>query len=301
MNEREEMKSIDKTKHNFIFSKNVEPVIHCEMGEIVNFQTLDCFSNTLIEEDTKIGCDNPLNSNPVTGPLYIDGIIKGDSIMIEILDIDLDITGIALISRDSKAFSNWDECHVMKRIKIKNSKVNLGEGIDLFVEPMVGTIGVATDKESIASAIPGSHGGNIDCRFVKKGAYICLPAFIDGACLSIGDVHALMGDGELGECGLEIGSNTKIRVSKQIRVIETPYIVYENTVMVIASDEDIYKAINFATQSMIDLIIYYLDIDAEVACHLVNLKGNIGICQICNSLKTVRMEMNINGLVDKIL
>jgi len=46
------MKNIDNSKHNFIFSKNIKPALHCDLGEVVNFQTLDCFSNTLIENDT---------------------------------------------------------------------------------------------------------------------------------------------------------------------------------------------------------------------------------------------------------
>lgn len=295
------MKSIDKMNHGFVFSKDVKPTLHCDLGETVNFQTLDCFSNSLLEEGTVLGIDNPNNSNPITGPLYVNGVTDKDSLIIEVVDIELDSLGIALVSNDSEAFQIGNKKNAFKRINVEESIIYLDKEIELHAEPMIGTIGLAPKGDPIPSALPGNHGGNMDCRFVKKGSLICLPVFVDGAYISMGDVHALMGDGELGECGLEIGSNIKIRTRKQKRVINIPYIIDQTTVMVIASDKDIYQAINLATKNMVDLVIDYLGFDVDVANHLVNLKGNIGICQICNRLKTVRMEIDIEGLADKIL
>lgn len=40
-----------------------------------------------------------------------------------------------------------------------------------------------------------------------------LPVFTEGALLAIGDIHALMGDGEISECGLEIEGTAIVRVN----------------------------------------------------------------------------------------
>lgn len=38
----------------------------------------------------------------------------------------------------------------------------------------------------------------------EKGAVLYLPVFVEGALLSMGDFHGIMGDGEVEDCGLEI-------------------------------------------------------------------------------------------------
>ncbi|EIM90719.1 Acetamidase/Formamidase [Stereum hirsutum FP-91666 SS1] len=53
-----------------------------------------------------------------------------------------------------------------------------------------------------ARTIPGrEHGGNCDIKNLSRGSRCYFPVFVDGANLSVGDLHFSQGDGELSFCG----------------------------------------------------------------------------------------------------
>ncbi len=60
---------------------------------------------------------------------------------------------------------------------------------------------------------PMDHGGNMDCTQIKAGTTLYLPVYVPGALLSMGDLHAVMGDGEVCGCGLEIEGMVTVRVT----------------------------------------------------------------------------------------
>ncbi|KAK7678544.1 hypothetical protein QCA50_018416 [Cerrena zonata] len=53
-----------------------------------------------------------------------------------------------------------------------------------------------------ARTVPGrEHGGNCDIKNLSKGSRCYFPVFVEGANLSVGDLHFSQGDGELSFCG----------------------------------------------------------------------------------------------------
>ncbi|KAI5475570.1 putative formamidase [Pseudohyphozyma bogoriensis] len=53
-----------------------------------------------------------------------------------------------------------------------------------------------------ARTIPGrEHGGNCDIKNLSKGSKAYFPVYVDGANLSVGDLHFSQGDGEISFCG----------------------------------------------------------------------------------------------------
>lgn len=48
---------------------------------------------------------------------------------------------------------------------------------------------------------PREHGGNCDIKDLSRGAKIFFPVYVDGAGLSVGDLHFSQGDGEITFCG----------------------------------------------------------------------------------------------------
>ena len=79
-------------------------------------------------------------------------------------------------------------------------------GVRLPLRPMVGVIATAPDGEPIGTAYVGRHGGNLDCNLIAEGATVHLPVRVPGALFYIGDVHAVMGDGEVSGSGFEIAA-----------------------------------------------------------------------------------------------
>ncbi|SHL74697.1 formamidase [Roseovarius litoreus] len=64
--------------------------------------------------------------------------------------------------------------------------------------------GEARDKaaaEAARTVPPREHGGNCDIKDLSRGCKIYFPVYVDGAGLSMGDLHFSQGDGEITFCG----------------------------------------------------------------------------------------------------
>lgn len=76
------------------------------------------------------------------------------------------------------------------------------------------------DARSIAAAVaartvpPREHGGNCDIKDLSRGCKIYFPVYVDGAGLSMGDLHFSQGDGEITFCGaIEMAGWLHLKVS----------------------------------------------------------------------------------------
>ncbi|WLV24521.1 acetamidase/formamidase family protein [Aciduricibacillus chroicocephali] len=56
-------------------------------------------------------------------------------------------------------------------------------------------------KEGARTVPPRENGGNCDIKNLSRGSRIYFPVFVDGAKLSVGDLHFSQGDGEITFCG----------------------------------------------------------------------------------------------------
>ncbi len=191
----------------------------CESGETVIFETRDCYDDNDITEDAPMGTRGEKLENPATGPLFIEGAEPGDVLKVEIQKIELREYGVMRTSTDGGAF-----CHLYEEPKARRfffsihpETGRLGfwfeEKLWLDADPMIGVIGTAPEGDGVPAITPGPHGGNLDCRRIREGSILYLPVNVPGALLSIGDLHALMGDGEMGICGLETAGKVTVRVT----------------------------------------------------------------------------------------
>ncbi len=75
--------------------------------------------------------------------------------------------------------------------------------IELPVEPMLGTVGVAPPGGEVRSSlVPERFGGNMDTPEMRAGATAFLGVNVDGAMFSVGDGHYRQGEGEA--CGTAV-------------------------------------------------------------------------------------------------
>lgn len=77
--------------------------------------------------------------------------------------------------------------------------------------------GAARDKAAAAGARtvpPREHGGNCDIKDLSRGSKVFFPVYVDGAGLSVGDLHFSQGDGEITFCGaIEMAGWVHMRVN----------------------------------------------------------------------------------------
>jgi formamidase len=76
-------------------------------------------------------------------------------------------------------------------------------GIGLFsIKVESGTMDWERIAAEAARTIPGrENGGNCDIKNLSHGCKVYFPVFVEGANLSMGDMHFSQGDGEVSFCG----------------------------------------------------------------------------------------------------
>lgn len=268
------------------------PAAHAPSGAQVTFQTLDCFDNQITREDQLLSGIDWNHINPATGPLYVDGAEPGDVLKVEILDIRLAPQGTMTATPGEGALGALLTAERTKIIPVSDGKAHFSERLSLDIAPMIGVIGTAPAGEAIPTGTPGAHGGNMDNRRIGKGATVYFPVHVPGALLAMGDLHALMGDGEVLVCGLEIPGEVEVRVTVcKGAQLPVPVVCAGGQVMAVASAETLDQAAQDATEHMMQLLTGGTTLDAQEAGMLLSLVGQLQICQIVDPMKTARMEL----------
>jgi len=285
------MNIITKDKVIYAMSAANEPVLRATSGSRVIFETCDAFSDQIkSENDTFDGLDwNRIN--PATGPLYIEGADVGDVLSVTIEKIDIADVGVAVCGKGMGALGHmFDKAHI-KIMPIVDEKVIFSDKISFPVNKMIGVIGVAPAEGAISCGAPCAHGGNLDCKKITEGATLLLPVNAPGALLAMGDLHAAMGDGEIGVSGLEVAGRVTVTVDVLKGVnLPTPMLRNDSHVMTLASHEDLDVAVVMATENMAKYLVAQGMTLAD-ATMLISLAGNVRICQVVDPKMTARVEI----------
>lgn len=288
---------ITKETVNDIMKWDNKPAGYCKSGETVVFETRDCYDNTITSSERPLGAREGL-SNPVTGALYVEGAEVGDILKVEIEDIKLRSWGVMRSSPTAGVFHEKYEKREAIIFQVKDNKIYFDDKLILDADPMIGVIGTAPiEKEGIPTTTPGKHGGNMDCKKIVKGSTIYLPVNVKGGLLSMGDIHALMGDGEVFICGLEIAGEITVKVSvlKNIK-LPTPFLYSRGKVMSIQSAEDLDKAGDMAAKEMFEFVKEATKQNDVRTGMLMSLLSDMAVCQVVDPLLTVRVEFPLDVL-----
>ena len=288
---------ITKETVNDIMKWDNKPAGYCKSGDTIVFETRDCYDNTITSSERPLG-DREGLSNPVTGALYVEGAEVGDILKIEIEDIKLRSWGVMRSSTTAGVFHEKYEKREAIIFQVKDNKIYFDDKLILDADPMIGVIGTApVEKEGIPTTTPGKHGGNMDCKKIVKGSTIYLPVNVKGGLLSMGDIHALMGDGEVFICGLEIAGEITVKVSvlKNIK-LPTPFLYSRGKVMSIQSAEDLDKAGDMAAKEMFEFVKEATKQNDVRTGMLMSLLSDMAVCQVVDPLLTVRVEFPLEVL-----
>ncbi|MCA1809298.1 MAG: acetamidase/formamidase family protein [Kiritimatiellia bacterium] len=266
------------------------PVATVQPGEIFKLAVQDCYSGRLQSPDDKFTREMWDSVNPATGPVYIADMAPGDVLRVEILAISVRDFAVMCLEPGSGALGRFIPEAETTILPIRDGRLILDHGLELPLNPMIGVIGTAPAGEPILNGTPGEHGGNMDCNLITAGAVVYLPVQAPGALLSMGDLHALMGDGEVCICGAEVAGEITLRAGPGDRHIPTPCVETADHFHFLASaltlDECeplvLEKAHRFLTNG---------GITPNAAARRMSLLGQLGVCQVVDPLKTMRFSL----------
>lgn len=277
----------------YAFSKSDKPAAFAEPGQCVELETYDCYHGVMLAEGSTFRDFDRHFGNPATGPVYVRGAMPGDTLRIEIQRLEVGPVGILDIGGSSGALKGvfFGREPVIKRLSVKDGMIDY-EGILVPAKPMIGVIGVAPAGDPVGTLTPMDHGGNMDCTRIEEGAVLYLPVSTEGALLSAGDFHAVMGEGEVGNCGVEIEGRVvlKLDVLKQTG-ISYPMLENKEQWITIAYGSTLDEASDKAVAQMFRFLCKEMGLDEVDAGMLLDMAGDLMVCQIVNPKKTVRMEV----------
>jgi len=193
------------------FGPDLEPVLEVEPGDVVTFETNDCFTGQIRSEDDLVTEIDLGRINSATGPVAVRGAEPGDSLVVEILDVRPVEWGVATLIPGFGQLIEQVRAPVTRLFEVRDGEVRMGERIRFPARPMVGVVGVATDGEVLSNGLAGRHGGNLDDHLHGSGARIYFPVRQPGGLFAVGDMHAAMGDGEICFTGVEIAGEVDVR------------------------------------------------------------------------------------------
>ncbi|MEK5392187.1 acetamidase/formamidase family protein [Margalitia sp. FSL K6-0131] len=286
------MKFFGKEHYITSFSAKHQPKYFVDLGETFQVETHDCYGGAFTSESQLRTSMKMDYINPATGPIYINGVEKGDILCIEIENIELDSQGVMVLYPGMGRLGNKVEIEDTKIIPIENGTVFYNEHLQFKVRPMIGVIGVAPVDGEILSESPGDHGGNMDTKYITAGNKLYLPVFHDGALLALGDLHAAMGDGELNGSGIEIGGKVTLKVSKkENQPLALPVVETLDSYMFIASEKTVEKAAEKGMITAVEAIQAKQSLTFNDAYRLLSALCDIQISQLVNPLVTVRISV----------
>jgi len=291
-------KLIDKSEVIYSFNQENKAVATVKPGEIFTISTYDCFAGQLQSEDDSIAEMNWDHINPATGPVFIKGAEIGDILKVEIISIELDSPAVMIAAPEEGVLGHLIENPVTKILPIEDNQVIFSDKYKFEIEPMVGVIGVAPDKNlDISTGTPGEHGGNMDCKLLGPDASVYFKVQTEGALLAAGDMHALMGDGEIVVCAAEAGGKIKLKVNiLKNKNLPVPLIEKDNLISTVASAKTLDEAVEMATEKMADYLVENYELEMTEAGMIMSLIGDAEICQVVDPLKTARFTIDKSKL-----
>ncbi|MEM0453135.1 MAG: acetamidase/formamidase family protein [Sulfolobales archaeon] len=283
---------ISKDKFTYRFSKDVPPAAYAKAGDVVVFEVMDNLSDQIKSEDIPLEAIDISKRNPSTGPLYIEGVEAGDTLVVDVLDIKVGSKGWIRVFPGGGALHD-------KKFEPKIKIVNIVNGYVIFndlkipIKPMVGTIGVTPSDAEIPTVMCGPHGGNMDLKIIRKGARVYFPVFVDGGLLAMGDLHAVQSDGESGITPIEVDGEVIVKVDViKGRKPRYPVIELEDTYSIITSGVDLDEAVYKAVDEAVNTLMKAFNTSFQEAYMLSSMLVELRINQVVNPLKGVRAEIS---------
>ena len=208
--------------------------------------------------------------NPVAGPVYIEGVEKGDVVVVTIERIVPDTQGYTILQPgegllgDSLKYRTTTEyfTHIFRHVPGQSGTFT--DGVCIFKDtirwhlvPHIGTICCAPEREVPSSlTIQGVYGGNLDCRDFCECSRLHLASRVEGGLLFIGDVHGSQGDGELtgtaNEIRAEVTLSCDVFKKKSIPFVR---IEKEHSLIGLSCDKPLEYAVKGAVLNLLEWMI----------------------------------------------
>jgi amidase len=244
-----------------------EPVARVRPGDIIEANTLDAFGNAIKKPGDTMALVK--GDNPLTGPFYVEGAQPGDTLVVRVLDLEVDGTqGVGALAPGFGTLNPTNYTPMLnpdlperiwfydidKKANTATFKAHdSGFTVAIPMHPFLGCLGVAPSAgEARMSITPGEWGGNLDSPQVSVGHTVYLPVNVPGALLYFGDGHAAQGEGEVAGTGIEVPFKVRLAVDViKGQTIKWPRFENERSLMAVGAYRPVDDALRIAFRELI--------------------------------------------------
>jgi len=281
------------------FSRDYPPILTIDSGETVLFRTLSsgweleppAYKNAQVKyfEPRIKGRDD---GHALCGPIAIRGAQPGMTLEIRINEVRPELWGWT-------GGGGWEN-DVNKRLGLVEQGVELIWVLDahsligrdqyghtIALRPFMGVMGMPPDEPGFhPTAAPRFCGGNIDCKELVAGSTLYLPITVPEALFSVGDGHAVQGDGEVAGVALECPME-RVDLTFHLRSdmrLTTPRANSPNGWITLGFHENLHEASLIALEAMLDLMGEQYQLPRPQALALASLVVDFRVTQIANGV-----------------
>ena len=286
------------------FSRSFEPAVSVPSGSVVEVFTHEATGGQF-DIDSSVDDLANVDMNMVhtlTGPVFVEGAEPGDTLAVELLEIEpADWGWMAIIPHFGLLTRDFGDTTKLRTFSLNNDQgyVDFSDNVRIPLRPFAGVMGVAPDTDEMLNTIPPrANGGNLDDPNLTVGTTVYFPVFVVGALFSIGDTHAVQGLGEVSGTAIEAPMRIvyKISVLKNTRQIQE--VQYETDIYYATTGfaETIDEAAQKATRFMVEYLVDTRGLSREDAYMLCSIAGNLHIAEAVDMphmLVTMHMPKSI--------
>jgi acetamidase/formamidase len=289
------------------YDPSVKPVLRIASGDTVRVETMIArglqrlraagVKDDEIPEALKVVergvTERGPGAHPMTGPIWIEGAEPGDSLELKIVGFEfLHPYGVSGFIPGGGTLPDefpYVGFHLV-RFDPRAGTATFAPGITLKLAPFFGSIGVAPNPlvGRISSGPPGPHVGNLDNKELVAGSTLYLPVHVPGALLSIGDGHAMQGDGEVTGTALETSLRGTVQVTvRKGKRLTWPRAETPTHYIAMGLHVDLDEAAKLATHEMIDFLVAEKKMTRDEAYVLCSVAADLHVTQVVDGTKGV--------------
>jgi acetamidase/formamidase len=294
------------------FSRELEPVVTVTSGDTVRYRLLDAGWGLAAPSDTS-GTRSRFGprleprdaGHALCGPVAIAGAEPGMTLEVQIDTIvpgEYGITnagGRGELNRQLGLPEDELEHTMIWRLD-RAAMVGLNQyGHTLALHPFLGIIGMPPAEPGFhSSAPPRPTGGNLDCKELVAGSTLYLPIAVAGGLVSVGDGHAVQGDGEVCSTAIECPME-RVELTYRLRddlPLSQPRADTSVGWLTFGLHEQLDLATIQAVRGMLDLMETRYGLSRTDALALASLVVDVRVTQIVNGVRGVHAVLPHDAL-----
>jgi acetamidase/formamidase len=286
------------------FSRDLPPILTIDPGDTVRYRTLVAGwaieprrSTVEAEQPTRFEPRDPLldDGHALCGPVAVRGAEPGMALAVHIGDITPGTWGYTAVGGwphpVNDRFGVADQgTYLLWTLDPATMTARNQHGRTLGLRPFLGVMGMPPDAPGIHFTVPPrATGGNIDCKELVAGSTLYLPIAVPGGLCSLGDGHALQGDGEACVTAIECPIDSidiTFDVVADMRLI-APRANTPAGWITFGFHEDLNEATMLALGGMLDLLAERYGMSRHEALGMASLVVDLRITQIVNEVRGV--------------